>query len=93
MVNLVASSSSVSFFNRSLQVFYLGYQIVVTEFLLCLFLNGMKDPTADTTTHPGIVFLLWVSLFERRQKGQICLLNEIGRWISSQFSSAAIWAA
>ena len=23
------------FFNRSLQVFYLGYQIVVTEFLLC----------------------------------------------------------
>ena len=32
------------FFNRSLQVFYLGYQIVVTEFLLCLFLNGMKDP-------------------------------------------------
>lgn len=76
------------FFNRSFQVFYLGYQIVVTEFLLCLFLNGMKDPTADTTTHPGIVFLLWVCLFERRQKGQICLLNEIGQvdFLTVQFS-------
>ena len=76
------------FFDRSLQVFYLGYQIVVTEFLLCLFLDGMKDSTADTTTHPGIVFLLWVCLFERRQKGQICLLNEIGQvdFLTVQFS-------
>ena len=48
----------------------------------------MKDSAADTTTHPGIVFLLWVCLFERRQKGQICLLNEIGQvdFLTVQFS-------
>ena len=40
-------------FNRGFQVFHLGYQIVVTEFLLCLLLDGVEDPAADATAHPG----------------------------------------